>query len=354
MNSAVADVTIEESLLRQPRRWLVTGAAGFIGSALVEKLLQLDQQVVGLDNFATGSQANLEDVCISVGEENWSRFRFMEGDIRDPSICIAACKSVDVVLHQAALGSVPRSIADPITTNQVNVDGFLNVLLAARDARVTRFVYASSSSVYGDDPSLPKTESVTGQPLSPYAITKCANESYARVFANLYGIPCIGLRYFNVFGRRQSPTGAYAAVIPRWIGDFLNGTRPTINGDGTISRDFCYIDNVIQANLLAATVAAPDAVNRVYNVACGERMDLNGLCASIRQQLATHDPSIASLEPLHAPARSGDIAHSLADVSLAERLLGYQPQYSAAAGIALATNWYWRRHSGAAVSAQSR
>jgi UDP-N-acetylglucosamine 4-epimerase len=354
MTSAATDLTVDEHLLRKPRRWLVTGAAGFIGSALTEKLLQLDQQVVGLDNFATGSRGNLDDIEAGLGEEKWSQFHFLEGDIRDTDACAAACKSVDIVLHQAALGSVPRSIADPLTTTQVNIDGFVNILVAARDARVTRFVYASSSSVYGDDPSVPKTEPVTGQPLSPYAITKCANEFYARVFANLYGLPCIGLRYFNVFGRRQSPNGAYAAVIPRWIGDFLSGTRPTIHGDGTISRDFCYIDNVIQANLLAATVDTPEAINRVYNVACGERMDLNALCLSIRQQLARHDRSIASLEPIHAPPRPGDIAHSLADVSRAQRLLGYVPRYSAAAGIGLATDWYWRRHSTTTIPTASR
>lgn len=335
---------IEQIVAKSQRRWLVTGAAGFIGSSLVEKLLQLDQNVVGLDNFATGNASNLEDVRDTVGTAKWSNFRFIEGDIRDSAVCRDACASAEIVLQQAALGSVPRSIADPLTTTQVNVDGFLNVLIAARDAKA-RFVYASSSSVYGDDTSLPKKEAIIGCPLSPYAITKGAGESYARVFSELYGTQCIGLRYFNVFGRRQNPEGAYAAVIPRWIGAFLSGQGPTINGDGRISRDFCYIDNVIQANLLAALADKPEAINRIYNVAFGERVELNTLCSWIRENLSRYDESIRGIEARHAAPRPGDIAHSLADISMARNLLGYQPQYSAAAGIALATEWYARRET---------
>lgn len=343
---------LNEEFLKARRRWLVTGAAGFIGSSLVEKLLQLDQEVVGLDNFATGDPANLADVSAAVGDEAWARFRFIEADIRESKSCQGACDGVNVVLHQAALGSVPRSVADPLTTSRVNVEGFLNVLIAARDAGVDRFVYASSSSVYGSDTSLPKKEHLVGEPLSPYAVSKRTNEFYAAVFAQLYGIDCIGLRYFNVFGRRQSPSGAYAAVIPRWIGAFLRRERPTINGDGTITRDFCYIDNVVQANLLAAFCRNSAALNRVYNIAYGIRSDLRTLCELIRRHLSEYDARIAQVEPIFAPPRPGDIAHSLADITSAKELLDYQPEFSMADGIALTTKWYAARAASPAAAAR--
>jgi UDP-N-acetylglucosamine 4-epimerase len=321
--------------------WLVTGSAGFIGSHLVEQLLRLGQQVVSLDNFATGHRANLREVETAVGPEAWRRHRFLEASIVDPEACRAACRGVDIVLHQAALGSVPRSIADPIATHTTNVTGFLNVLNAARDAKVRRFVYASSSSTYGDDPGLPKVEDVTGEPLSPYALSKQTNELYADVFARCYGMQSIGLRYFNVFGPRQDPEGAYAAVIPRWIRALLTGEPVQINGDGETSRDFCYVANVVQANLLAALSEEARALNEVYNVAVGERTSLKHLFEILRRLLKVE------LKPEYHPFRPGDVRHSLADISLARELLGYEPTHTLERGLTEALSWYVKRLSSA-------
>ncbi len=327
-------------LLRaQPATWLVTGVAGFIGSNLLQTLLELDQQVVGLDNFATGHRHNLDEVERLVGPERWARFRFVEGDIREPTDCARACEGVDYVLHQAALGSVPRSLEDPQTTNAANIDGFLNMLVAARDAGVKRFVYAASSSTYGDHPDLPKVEERIGNPLSPYAVTKLVNELYASVFARCYGFRTIGLRYFNIFGRRQDPNGAYAAVIPKWFAGLIEGETVYINGDGETSRDFCYIDNCVQANLLAAT--APDeAADQVYNVAYGERTSLNELFRLVRERVARRHPEAAGMEPVYRDFRPGDVRHSLADIGKARRLLGYEPSHSLAEGLDEAADWY--------------
>jgi UDP-N-acetylglucosamine/UDP-N-acetylgalactosamine 4-epimerase len=335
---------VMEELRARPRRWLVTGAAGFIGSNLVEHLLRLGQVVVGLDNFATGHRQNLEDVRAGVGEDAWSRFRFVEGDIRDLDVCHHVCAGAELVLHQAALGSVPRSIENPIGSNESNVSGFLNMLVAARDAGVERFVYAASSSTYGDHPGLPKVEERIGQPLSPYAVTKLVNELYARVFERTYGIRTVGLRYFNVFGRRQDPNGAYAAVIPRWIGELLAGRGCQINGDGETSRDFCYIDNVVQANLLAATAALPEGTDSVFNVAFGGRTSLNELYALIRDAIAEHVPEVGGLEPVRVPFRAGDVRHSQADIGKAQALLGYTPTHSAREGLREAVSWYVERY----------
>jgi UDP-N-acetylglucosamine 4-epimerase len=332
--------TIKNQLKSNPRKWLVTGVAGFIGSNLLEELLNLGQTVIGLDNFSTGKQENLDDVRREVGPEKWERFRFMESDIRDPDACLAACESVVYVLHQAALGSVPRSIDDPIRTNQSNIDGFLNMAVAARDKGIKRFVYAASSSTYGDQPDLPKVEDRIGRPLSPYAVTKFVNELYADVFSRTYGIETIGLRYFNVFGKRQDPNGAYAAVIPRWIGELLEKKQPVINGDGETSRDFCYIDNTVQANLLSAVCENPEALNQVYNVAYGERTSLNQLCGMIKESLASHIPEIASITPKHGPLRKGDVRHSLADITKAKALRGYDPAFDVNRGMANTVSWY--------------
>lgn len=329
-------------LLQRPDRWMVTGAAGFIGSHLVERLLLLGQQVVGLDNFATGFPANLENVRISVGEENWRRFSFLEADICDMDVCMEAARGASYVLHQAALGSVPRSIADPQRTNRANVEGFLNVLVAARDAKVKRLVYAASSSTYGDHPGLPKVEDLIGKPLSPYAVTKYVNELYADVFSRTYGIECMGLRYFNVFGPRQDPQGAYAAVIPRWFEQLCKGVAPQINGDGETSRDFCFIDNVLQANILAAMTKSDNAVNRVYNVAVGGRTTLNQLYYLIRALLSRMDSRIAGIEPVYAGFREGDVRHSQADISRARELLGYNPTHSVEEGLAVTSEWFLR------------
>lgn len=329
-----------QELKAEPKVWLVTGCAGFIGSNLTQALLQAGQKVVGLDSFATGFQANLDDVKAVVGPEAWSRFTFHEGDIRKLEDCQKACIGVDYVLHQAALGSVPRSIKDPIATNQANIDGFLHMLVASRDQGVKRFVYAASSSTYGDHPALPKKEENIGNPLSPYAVTKLVNELYARVFASTYGLECIGLRYFNVFGRRQNPNGAYAAVIPLWISALMHGKDVFINGDGETSRDFCYVDNVIQANLLAATTTNPEAVNQVYNVAFGGRSTLNQLYGWIREKLAAHDPAIAKAEVIYRPFRDGDVRHSQADISKAATRLGYEPQFDIQRGLDQALAWY--------------
>lgn len=316
------------------KKVLVTGGAGFIGSNLIEALLAVGAQVTCLDNFATGHRHNLAAFLPHTA------FRLIEGDIRNQLHCAEACKQQHIVLHQAALGSVPRSINDPITSNEVNISGFLNMLVAARDAGVQRFVYAASSSTYGDSEHLPKVEDVIGKPLSPYAITKYVNELYADVFARTYGFESIGLRYFNVFGRRQDPDGAYAAVIPKWVKQFIRHESPLINGDGNYSRDFTYIDNVIQANLLAATTTNPLAINQVYNVAYGDRTTLNQLAVWLREALSAFDPAIAEVEILHGPFRKGDIPHSLASVEKARKLLGYNPIFNLKSGLQEACRWY--------------
>jgi UDP-N-acetylglucosamine 4-epimerase len=332
------EITVEE-LRRTPRTWLITGVAGFIGSNLLERLLSLGQYIVGLDNLSTGYRRNIDDVLERVGGAG-GRFHFIEGDVRDLETCRAACAGVDVVLHQAALGSVPRSIDDPLTSHASNVDGFINMLVAARDARVGRVVFASSSAVYGDQPELPKREERTGRLLSPYAATKLIDELYAGVFQKVYGVQTIGLRYFNVFGRRQDPRGAYAAVIPRWVAGLLSGETCTIFGDGETSRDFCYIDNVVQANILAATVPDEAATDQVYNVACGERTTLGELFGMIRAGLAEHRPELSNVSPLHEGFRPGDIRHSLADTTRIEQRLGYIPTHTVAQGIGEALAWY--------------
>lgn len=314
---------------------LVTGGAGFIGSNLCEFLLENDNEVVCLDNFATGK---LENIAHLLEDE---KFTLLEGDIRNLEDCKKAVKDVEYVLHQAALGSVPRSIKDPITSNDVNVSGFLNMLIASRDAGVKRFVYAASSSTYGDSEALPKVEDKIGKPLSPYAITKYVNELYADVFAKTYEIETIGLRYFNVFGRKQDPNGAYAAVIPKFVGQFMKGESPVINGDGTFSRDFTYIDNVIEANILSLIVDNPEAVNTVYNVAYGERNTLNDLVENLKEFLSEFDESIKNVEVKYGPNRQGDIPHSLASVDKARKLLNYNPQYSLEQGLKAAVSWYW-------------
>jgi UDP-N-acetylglucosamine 4-epimerase len=331
---------LQTALQRSPRTWLVTGVAGFIGSSLLEALLNLQQRVVGLDNFFAGKKSNLEQVSALVGPEKWARFRFLEGDIENLADCQRACKGVDFVLHQAARGSVPRSMLDPVATHGSNVTGFLHVLLAARDARVQRVVYASSSAVYGDDPDLPKVENKIGQPLSPYAATKAINEVYASAFARAYGLNSIGLRYFNVFGPRQDPEGAYAAVIPKWIGALLAREPVQINGDGETSRDFCFIANVVQANLLAATTTSLEAQNQAYNIAVGERTTLNELFALLQKILRQHEPSLPEQKPVYEDFRAGDVRHSLADIGKARRLLEYSPTHNIQQGLQLAMDWY--------------
>ncbi|MBD5627401.1 MAG: Vi polysaccharide biosynthesis UDP-N-acetylglucosaminuronic acid C-4 epimerase TviC [Desulfovibrio sp.] len=330
---------LRNRLAAAPSRWLITGVAGFIGSNLLEQLLRLGQTVTGLDNFLTGYQKNLDMVHAAVGDEAWARFTFIEGDIRDLATCRRACEGADHVLHEAALGSVPRSIDDPLLTNGCNIDGFLNMLVAARDAKVQSFVYAASSSTYGDSPELPKVEDKIGRPLSPYAVTKYVDELYADVFARCYGFASIGLRYFNVFGQRQDPYGAYAAVIPQWFASLIKGETVYINGDGETSRDFCYIDNVVEANLLAS-LAPKDAQNRIYNVAFGERTTLNELFALLRDEVVRHKPEAATAEPVHRDFRAGDVRHSLADISRARTLLGYDPRYDVREGLTLAGDWY--------------
>jgi UDP-N-acetylglucosamine/UDP-N-acetylgalactosamine 4-epimerase len=320
--------------------WLITGVAGFIGSNLLETLLKLDQQVVGLDNFATGHQHNLDQVQVLVGPAQWARFHFIKGDIRQLDDCRAACAGVNFVLHQAALGSVPRSIEDPITTNSTNIDGFLNMLIAARDAGVMRFVYAASSSTYGDHPGLPKVEDLIGKPLSPYAVTKLVNEQYADVFARAYGFMTIGLRYFNIFGQRQDPNGAYAAVVPKWTAAMMAGEMVWINGDGETSRDFCYIANAVQANLLAATATNADAINQVYNVAVGDRTTLNALFEAIRALLEPRFPHLMGFKPGYRDFRAGDVRHSLADIAKARQRLGYEPSHRIQEGLREAMDWY--------------
>jgi UDP-N-acetylglucosamine 4-epimerase len=330
---------LKKTLPHQPKTWLITGVAGFIGSNLLETLLSLGQTVRGIDNFSTGHQSNLDDVQEKSGE-NWNNFTFYKTDIRDLESCSKICEGVDIVLHQAALGSVPRSIADPALTNDSNINGFLNMLIAARDAKVKRFIYAASSSTYGDHPSLPKKEDVIGKPLSPYAVTKYVNELYADVFAKTYGMETIGLRYFNVFGPRQDPNGAYAAVIPKWLNNLLLGNPCHINGDGETSRDFCYIDNTVQANLLAATSDHPDAANQIYNVAFGDRTTLNELYESMRTILAERDSNISTAKPVYQDFRTGDVRHSLADISKAATLLGYAPSHNAQQGLEETAEWF--------------
>jgi UDP-N-acetylglucosamine 4-epimerase len=320
--------------------WVITGVAGFIGSNLLETLLTLNQRVIGLDNFATGHQHNLDEVQTEATPEQWSSFTLIKGDTRKLEDCQKACKGVDYVLHQAALGSVPRSIEDPIATNQANIDGFLNMLVVARDAKVKCFVYAASSSTYGDHPDLPKVEGKIGKPLSPYAVTKLVNELYADVFARTYGFNTIGLRYFNVFGKRQDPEGAYAAVIPKWVAAMIKNEPVFINGDGETSRDFCYIDNAVQANLLAATVDDVAATNQVYNVAVGDRTSLNELSEQLHSNLLASFPHLKTFEPTYRDFREGDVRHSQADTGKAKKLLGYQPEYRVAEGLEEALAWY--------------
>jgi UDP-N-acetylglucosamine 4-epimerase len=329
----------QADLRQTPKTWLVTGVAGFIGSNLLETLLKLDQRVVGLDNFATGFQKNLDEVQTLVTPAQWHNFKFIEGDIRNLADCQQACAGVDYVLQQAALGSVPRSINDPIASNATNISGFLNMLVAARDAQVSSFTYAASSSTYGDHPALPKVEHTIGKPLSPYAVTKVVNELYADVFAKTYGFQTIGLRYFNVFGRRQNPNGAYAAVIPKWAGSMIQGEEIFINGDGETSRDFCYIDNAVQANLLAATAVGSEAKNQVYNIAVGDQTSLNQLFALINKSLAALGVK-SSPAPSYRDFRTGDVLHSLADISKATNLLGYTPTHRISDGLSIATAWY--------------
>lgn len=327
-----------ETLTDKPKTWLITGVAGFIGSNLLEHLLKLNQRVVGLDNFATGYQNNLDEVRSLLTTEQWENFTFIEGDICSLNDCQRACRGVEYVLHQAALGSVPRSIVDPIATNNTNISGFLNMLVAARDAGVTSFTYAASSSTYGDHPALPKVEDNIGKPLSPYAVTKFVNELYADVFAKAYGFKTIGLRYFNVFGKRQDPNGAYAAVIPKWIASMLNGNDVFINGDGETSRDFCFVENAVQANLLAS-MADESAKNEVYNVAVGDRTTLNDLYHALQAALAENGKSYENA-PVYRDFRAGDVRHSQADISKAVNKLGYAPEYPIMDGIAKAMPWY--------------
>lgn len=336
--TATAYQQVKSSLIEFPKTWLITGVAGFIGSNLLEELLLLNQRVVGLDNFATGFQHNLDEVQGLVSKDQWQNFTFIEGDIRNLDDCQAACIGVDYVLHQAALGSVPRSIKDPITTNSANITGFLNMLTAARDAKVASFTYAASSSTYGDHPALPKVEDAIGNPLSPYAVTKYVNELYADVFARTYNFKTIGLRYFNIFGKRQTPDGAYAAVIPKWTAAMIAGDEVFINGDGDTSRDFNFIENAVQANILAAT-ANDKAKNEVYNVAVGGRTTLNTLFSALKENLAVNGVDYTQ-EAVYRDFREGDVRHSQADISKIQNALGYEPQFDIIQGIAKAMPWY--------------
>ena len=330
--------TVCTQLKQAPKMWLVTGVAGFIGSNLLETLLKLDQKVVGLDNFATGHQYNLDEVQTLVSPAQWNNFSFIEGDIRHFEDCQKACMNVDYVLHQAALGSVPRSIADPITTNATNITGFLNMLTAARDAKVSSFTYAASSSTYGDHPALPKVEENIGNPLSPYAVTKYVNELYADVFARTYAFKTIGLRYFNVFGKRQDPNGAYAAVIPKWTAAMIAGDEVFINGDGETSRDFCFIENTVQANILAA-IANDEAKNQVYNVAVGDRTTLNDLFNALQAALNENGVTY-NKKPVYREFRAGDVRHSQASIAKIEQFLDYKPEFNINQGINIAMPWY--------------
>lgn len=330
----------QEYLRNHQHHWLITGVAGFIGSNLLETLLGLNQKVTGLDNFSTGHRHNLQEVQALVEPAAWRNFSFIEGDIRNLEDCTRACAGVEYVLHEAALGSVPRSIENPILTNENNVSGFLNMLVAARDASVKHFIYAASSSTYGDQPDLPKVEAVIGRPLSPYAVTKYVNELYADVFARCYETESIGLRYFNVFGPRQDPNGAYAAVIPQWVVALIKNQALLINGDGETSRDFCFVDNVVQANLLAALTDNPEAVNQVYNVALNERTSLNQLYEKMRALLVEQFPHLQTHRPQYMDFRAGDVRHSQADISKAAKLLGFQPTHRIDAGLKEAMDWY--------------
>jgi UDP-N-acetylglucosamine 4-epimerase len=329
---------IKNELINDPKTWLITGVAGFIGSNLLETLLRLNQKVVGLDNFDTGYQRNLDEVKATVEQAQWQNFTFIEGDIRDLAACKGAVEGVDYVLHQAALGSVPRSIDNPITTNETNINGFLNMLVAARDEGVTSFTYAASSSTYGDHPALPKVEENIGNPLSPYAVTKYVNELYADVFCRAYGFKSIGLRYFNVFGKRQDPNGAYAAVIPKWTSAMIKSETVYINGDGETSRDFCFIENTVQMNILAAT-ANDDAKNQIYNVAVGDRTTLNQLHQVLQNSLQECG-LVSELSPEYRPFRAGDVRHSQADITKAKKYLSYEPEFRIVQGIEKAMPWY--------------
>lgn len=336
MSTRYQEVTA--NLQSDPKQWLITGCAGFIGSNLVETLLSMGQKVVGLDNFATGHQYNLDEVQKTVTPQQWANFSFQEGDIRDLDACRKAVAGVDYVLHQAALGSVPRSLQDPITTNNVNIDGFLNMLVAARDEKVQSFVYAASSSTYGDHEALPKVEDTIGRPLSPYAVTKFVNEVYADVFTRSYGFGSVGLRYFNVFGKRQDPNGAYAAVIPKWVAAMIRGEDVIVNGDGETSRDFCFIDNVVQANILAA-LAQPDGINQVYNVAFNARTSLTELFEYLAKALGNNG-IVYDKQPVYREFRAGDVRHSQADISKAKQLLGYEPMHNIVQGLEVSMPWY--------------
>ena len=342
---------LQDHLRSKQYTWLITGVAGFIGSNLLEKLLILNQKVVGVDNFSTGHRHNLEqaqeDAANQLAKEggvlSGDEFLFIEGDIRDIDVCHKACEGVDYVLHQAALGSVPRSIQDPVTTNEVNINGFLNMLVAAKEAKVRRFVYAASSSTYGDHPDLPKVEDKIGNPLSPYAVTKLVNELYASVFSRVYGFKSIGLRYFNIFGKRQDPHGAYAAVIPKWVSSIVRGNDLFINGDGETSRDFCYIDNTVQMNLLAATVDNEEALDQVYNVALNDRTSLNELYRMIRERLVERVPGLELKDPIYRDFRAGDVRHSQANIRKAEKLLQYSPSHRISEGLDEAMDWYVKK-----------
>jgi UDP-N-acetylglucosamine/UDP-N-acetyl-alpha-D-glucosaminouronate 4-epimerase len=331
---------ILHELKENTETWLVTGVAGFIGSNLLETLLKHNQKVIGLDNFATGHQHNLDKVQALVEGNQWSNFKLIEGDIRNLDDCNTACNGVQYVLHQAALGSVPRSIEDPVTTNSTNTDGFLNMLVAAKDAGVKRFVYAASSSTYGDHPDLPKEEDKIGNPLSPYAVTKYVNELYAKVFARTYGFKTIGLRYFNIFGYRQDPDGAYAAVIPKWVSAMLHNETVYINGDGETSRDFCFIENTVEANILSAKAEHADAADQVYNVALNDQTSLNELFNSIRKLILERVPDLTIPDPVYKDFRAGDVRHSRADISKANKLLGFAPKYKINEGLKLSMDWY--------------
>lgn len=336
--TAYEDLQID--LTARPKTWMITGVAGFIGSNLLETLLKLDQNVIGIDNFVTGFQRNLDQVAEAVTPEQWSRFRFVKGDICERDDCLNACDGAEIILHQAAINSAPRSIDDPYTSHRVNVDGFVTLFLAARDSGVKRFVYASSSTVYGDDARLPKVEENIGRPLSPYGATKQMGEQYAYILGKTYGVPSIGLRYFNVFGARQTFEGGYAAVIPVWVTSMLRGEPVYINGDGSTSRDFCYIANAVQANLLAGTTTNPEALDRAYNVAVGDRTTLTKLFDMLKSRLKDRDPSMDNVEPNYRGFRAGDVPHSLADISKARNLLGYEPTHKITDGIDAALDWY--------------
>lgn len=335
---------MQEHLKSNQHTWLVTGVAGFIGSNLLEKLLTLNQKVVGLDNFDTGNQFNIneaiKDANNTSGKDLSNNFKFINGDIRRLKDCQKACDGIDYVLHQAALGSVPRSIEDPINTNKANIDGFLNMLVASRDSSVKRFVYAASSSTYGDHPDLPKTEDKIGNPLSPYAVTKLVNELYANVFSKTYNFKTIGLRYFNIFGKRQDPNGAYAAVIPKWVAAILKKEDVFINGDGETSRDFCYIDNTVQMNILAATTDSDEATDQIYNVALNDRTSLNRLYQMIEEKLIQRNSGLKKNKPIHRDFRAGDVRHSQANIKKAQELLNYKPNYMISEGLDEAMDWY--------------